>query len=279
MNPTAPEYLTIARPEGGTWRIASRRRQAEGAGRDRAGFVWLGGFASNMRGEKASFLDAKAAAEGRAMLRFDYSGHGESAFDAPPGRFIDGCVGDWLEQSYALFLCATQGPQILIGSSMGAWIALLLVRRLAELGLEQRLRGLLLLAPAPDFTEALLWPSLSEAAQREVLENGVYLRPSPYGATSITRRLVEDGRKRLLLNGGVRAYAPTHILHGSCDEDVPWRHALTLSERFYADPVTFTLVAGGDHRLSRPSDLELIGATLDRLEQVATVTNAIVERG
>jgi pimeloyl-ACP methyl ester carboxylesterase len=269
MNVTEPEYMTTARPEGGAWRIALRTRPAQGAGRDRAGFVWLGGFASNMLGEKASFLDAKAAAEGRAMLRFDYSGHGESAFDAPPGRFIDGAVGDWLEQSLAVFLKATQGPQILIGSSMGAWIALLLVQRLAELGLEQRLRGLLLLAPAPDFTEALLWPSLSEAAQREVLEQGVYLRPSPYGATPITRRLIEDGRKRLLLGGGVRAYAPTHILHGSLDEDVPWRHALTLSERFYADPVTFTLVAGGDHRLSRPCDLELIGAALGRLEQVA----------
>lgn len=266
MTMTEPQYLTIPHPDGGTpWRIACRARRAQGAGRDRAGVVWLGGFASNMRGEKASFLDAKAAAQQRAMLRFDYSGHGESAFDEPGGRFTDGAVGDWLEQSLAAFLALTQGPQILIGSSMGAWIALLLVRRLAELGMEARLRGLLLLAPAPDFTEELLWKNLSLAAQREIVEQGAHLRPSPYGATPITRRLIEDGRKRLLLGGGVRSYAPTHILHGARDEDAPWRHALALSERFYADPITFTLVAGGDHRLSRPSDLKLLGAALDRL--------------
>jgi pimeloyl-ACP methyl ester carboxylesterase len=260
------QYLTMAPPDGGAhWRIAYRARPPQGVARDRAGFMWLGGFASNMLGEKASFLDAKAAAQGRAMLRFDYSGHGESAFDAPGGRFTDGSVGDWLEQSLAVFLAAAQGPQILIGSSMGAWIALLLARRLAELGLEHRLRGLLLLAPAPDFTEALLWNTLSEAAQREITERGVHLRPSLYGATPITLRLIEDGRRRLLLGAGVRSYAPTHILHGSHDEVVPWRHALLLSERFYADPMIFTLVMGGDHRLSRACDLELIGAALDRL--------------
>jgi pimeloyl-ACP methyl ester carboxylesterase len=173
----APDYLIAQRPDGGPpWRIALRRRAGGDEGRDLPGYLWLGGFASDMRGEKACFLDAKAAAQGRAMLRFDYSGHGESAFDAPGARFEDGCVGDWLEQSLRVFLQATQGPQILIGSSMGAWIALLLARRLAEQGLEKRLHGLLLLAPAVDFTEALLWPSLSEAAQRQVIEQGVTRR-------------------------------------------------------------------------------------------------------
>jgi len=267
MTATTPEFLTIARPAGGEpWRIACRARAAQGEGASRAGFVWLGGFASDMRGEKASFIDAKAEAEWRAMLRFDYSGHGESAFDAPPGRFVDGCVGDWMEQSFCVFMAKTQGPQILIGSSMGAWIALLLARRLAEKGLEGRLRGLLLLAPAPDFTEALLWKSLSPAARREIMDCGVHLRLSPYGATPLTRRLIEDGRSHLLLGGLVRTHAPTHIVHGSRDADVPLAHALALVDRICADPVTFTLAPEGDHRLSRPEDLALIARALDGLD-------------
>ncbi|HYA81649.1 MAG TPA: alpha/beta fold hydrolase [Methylocystis sp.] len=268
MSVTPSGYLTAPRPDAGApWRIAYRLRPAQGPGRERAGYVWLGGFASNMLGEKASFIDAKAAASQRAMLRFDYSGHGESAFDAEGARFEDGAVSDWLEQSLALFLAKTSGPQILIGSSMGAWIALLLARRLAELGEVCRLHGLLLLAPAVDFTEELLWKGLPEAARREILEKGVYMRRSVYGATPITKLLIQDGRNLLLLEGQVRAYAPTHILQGALDEDVPWTHALRLCERLYADPVTFTLVPGGDHRLSRPADLELIGATLDRFDE------------
>jgi len=267
MNTMPSDYLPVPRPEGGPpWRIAYRLRPAQGAGRERPGYVWLGGFASNMLGEKAGFIDAKAAALKRAMLRFDYSGHGESTFEAEGARFEDGAVSDWLEQSLALFLSKTEGPQILIGSSMGAWIALLLARRLAELKEERRLHGLLLLAPAVDFAEELLWKGLPEAAQREILETGVHLRRSAYGPTPITKRLIEDGRKLLLLEGQVRAYAPTHILQGAQDEDVPWRHALRLCERLCADPVTFTLIPDGDHRLSRRADLELIGATLDRFD-------------
>jgi len=156
-------------------------REARGAGRDRPGLVWLGGFASDMRGAKASFVDAYAASQGRALLRFDYSGHGESAFDTPGGRFEDGAIGDWLEQSLSLFEVSTRGPQILIGTSMGAWIALLLARRLNEIRLRDRLRALLLLAPAVDFTEELLWKMLPAAARRLIAEKGVYARPSPYG--------------------------------------------------------------------------------------------------
>lgn len=267
MDAMDPDYLTVPRPDGGApWRIAHRLRPARGPGRERAGFVWLGGFASNMLGEKAGFIDAKACASQRAMLRFDYSGHGESAFETEGARFEDGSVSDWLEQSLALFRSKTEGPQILVGSSMGAWIALLLARRLAELGEERRLHGLLLIAPAVDFTEELLWNGLPEEARREILGKGAYMRRSAYGATPITKRLVEDGRKLLLLDGQVRAYAPTHILQGAQDKDVPWRHALRLCERLCDDAVTFTLVPDGDHRLSRPADLELIGATLDRLD-------------
>jgi len=262
------DFVKIARPgRAPSWRIARRLRRAQGAGRGRPGVVWLGGFASDMRGAKASFIDAHTAAQGRAMLRFDYSGHGESAFDTPGGRFEDGAIGDWLEQSLALFQISTQGPQILIGTSMGAWIALLLARRLNEIGLRDRLHALLLLAPAVDFTEDLLWKPLPASARSEILDKGVYARPSSYATTPtpITRRLVEEGRTHLLLGGPVRAYAPTHILQGMLDEDVPWRHAMALAERLMADPVTVSLVADGDHRLSRPQDLALLATILDAL--------------
>jgi len=219
-----------------------------------------------MRGAKASFVDGLAAAGGRAMLRFDYSGHGESAFDAPGGRFEEGCVGDWLEQSLALFLGSTEGPQIVIGSSMGAWIALLLARRLHELSQQHRLHALALLAPAADFTEALVMKGLPEAARREIFEQGRHHPPSPQGAAfPFTRRLIEDGRKHLLLGGLVRSHAPVRILQGGRDEAVPVAHAMALVERLALDPVVVSLIADGDHRLSRPQDLELLGRTLEEL--------------
>lgn len=255
------EFLDVADPAGGPgWRIARRLRPAVGEGAKAPGLVWLGGFASDMRGTKALYLDEWAKARGRAFLRFDYSGHGES-----PGRFEDGCVGDWLEQSLAVFERSTQGPQIVIGTSMGGWIALLLARRLAERGEAARLFGLILLAPAVDFTEALLWKGLDPATRREIMEKGVWRRASQYSAepTPITRRLIEDGRRRLLLGGAVRAHARVHILQGMADPDVPWRHALTLVEHLNADPVTLTFIADGDHRLSREQDLAQLAAAVE----------------
>jgi pimeloyl-ACP methyl ester carboxylesterase len=259
-----PDYIEAPRKDGPPWRIARRLRMAREEGKNAPGVVWLGGFASDMKGSKASFVDAQAAAQGRSFLRFDYSGHGESAFDREGARFEDGAIGDWLEQSLALFCASTQGPQIVVGTSMGAWIALLLAKRLEALGQAGRLRALVLLAPAVDFTEALLWPSLPEAARRQIMEEGVYPRPSPYSPcpVPITRRLIEDGRAHLLLGGPVRSHAPVHILQGMRDEDVPWRHALGLAERLAADPVTVSLVPGGDHRLSRPQDLDQLAAIL-----------------
>jgi len=261
-------------PHGGaaSWRIARRRRLASKSAKTLPGHVWLGGFASDMRGSKASFLDARAAASGRAMLRFDYSGHGESAFDVPGGRFEDGAIGDWLEQSVALFLASTEGPQIVIGSSMGAWMALLLARRLEAQGELKRLLGLLLIAPAVDFTEELILPSLSEAERRELAEgNGAIIRPAGRdGSPPLTRRLLEEGRRHLLLGGELRSYAPVRILQGVKDEAVPWRHAFRVSEKLAADPVVVTLVADGDHRLSRPEDMELIAQTLESLEAEAS---------
>lgn len=261
----AADYLVIPRAGGVSWRIARRARPALGSGVDQPGLMWLGGFASDMRGGKASFLDAHAAARGLALLRFDYSGHGESDIDTPGGRFEEGAISDWLEQSLAIFDASSRGPQILIGSSMGAWIALLLARRLNELGFTDRLRALVLLAPAVDFTEALLWNSMSDSARREIMEKGHCARSSMTRSTPVTRRLIEDGRSHLLLGGPVRAHAPVHILQGMIDTDVPWRHAMLLVERLVGDPVTVSLIADGDHRLSRPQDLAMLAATLDNL--------------
>jgi pimeloyl-ACP methyl ester carboxylesterase len=262
------DFTEVTRADGGGWRIARRRRPAGEEGRGLPGYVWLGGFASDMAGSKASFVDGHAAARGRAMLRFDYSGHGESLVDAPGGSFEDGCIGDWLTQSLALFLESTDGPQVVVGSSMGAWIALLLAQRLAERGEAQRLHALVLLAPAVDFTEALIWSALSEAQRREVMEQGRYLQPTSYAERPlpIWRRLIEDGRQHLMLGGPIRAHAPVRILQGVADVDVPWRHAMTLSERLVSTPVVVSLIADGDHRLSRPQDLELLGKTLEGLD-------------
>lgn len=254
------DFIDVPNPADGAWRIARRLRPAVGAGRDAPGLVWLGGFASDMKGAKASFLDQWARERGRAFLRFDYSGHGESG-----GRFEDGAIGDWLEQSVALFERSTQGPQIVVGTSMGGWIALLLARRLAEKGATARLRGLILLAPAIDFTETLMWDNLDAAARRDIMEKGAWRRASAYAPepTPITRRLIEEGRAHLLLGGAIRSYASVHILQGMRDPDVPWRHALTLVEHLNADPATLTLIADGDHRLSRDEDLARLAAAVE----------------
>ncbi len=260
----ALDFLDVPDPDSGRmWRIA--RRLTPAARPDAGpGLVWLGGFASDMTGTKARFLADLAGAQGRACLRFDYSGHGASG-----GRFIDGCIADWLAQAVALFETSTAGPQILVGSSMGGWLALLLARHLAAAGAQARLAGLLLLAPAVDFTEELLWAGLDAAARAEIANSGFWNRPSDYAPepTPVTRRLIEDGRRHLLFGGLIRAHAPTHILQGMADPDVPWRHALRLVEHMSADPVTLSLIADGDHRLSRQQDLAQLAAALDLVDQ------------
>ena len=258
MSEAELDYIEIENVKGGPpWRIARRLRKATNA--DGPGLVWLGGFASDMTSTKADYLDAWARERGRAFLRFDYSGHGKS-----DGRFEDGCIGDWLEQTASVFERSTRGPQIVVGSSMGGWLALLLARRLAERGAENRLAGLILLAPAVDFTEELMWKNADETIRREIMEKGAWRRPSQYSPdpTPITRRLIEDGRRHLLLGGVIRAHARVHILQGMADPDVPWRHAMRLVEHLSADPVTLTFVADGDHRLSREQDLAQLGAAV-----------------
>ena len=229
---------------------------------DAPGLVWLGGFRSDMRGSKAGFLDSLAGEQGRACLRFDYSGHGESE-----GLFEEGCIGDWAAEALAIFRALTKGPQIVVGSSMGGWIALLLSRALAALGEENRLAGMVLIAPAADFTERLMWPQLPEAIRAEIEAKGFWPRPADaYGeGYKLTRRLFEDGRANSLFDGPIRTYCPVRILQGMADPDVPWRHAMELVERLAADPAVATLIRDGDHRLSRPQDLALLGKAIGEL--------------
>jgi pimeloyl-ACP methyl ester carboxylesterase len=231
------------------------------------GLFWLGGFNSDMKGTKAEALDAWAADHGRACTRFDYSGHGEST-----GDFADGTIGRWLEESVAVF-STLHGAQIVIGSSMGGWISLLLARELKRLeaagaAAEARIAGMVLVAPAPDFTEELMWKQMPPEVKREIEEKGSWRRPSPYADQGylITRKLIEEGRQHLLLGGLIETGCPVRILQGVQDEDVPWRHAVELVSRIARDDVVLTLVKDGDHRLSRPED---IARLIDAVSEVA----------
>lgn len=229
----------------------------------RTGFFWLGGFNSDMTGSKAEALAAHARVTGRPFLRFDYSGHGRSE-----GRFEDGTISIWLEEAAKVFTELSQGPMIIVGSSMGGYLALLLLRRLAEEAPSAvaRIKGLVLVAPAADMTEALLWAEASEEARASIMTEGRWLRPSEYGEPyPITRRLIEDGRRHLILADGIEVACPVRILHGEDDVDVPWEHGLKLYRAFTGNNVTFTLVKGGDHRLSTPRDLATITEVAERL--------------
>jgi len=224
------------------------------------GLFWLSGYKSDMKGTKAEALARWAEAKGRACVRFDYSGHGESG-----GIFTDGTIGRWLADSLAVFDACCRGPQVLVGSSMGGWLALLLARALRRRKQNGPafLAGMVLVAPAVDFTEELMWKRFTPEIKRELEEKGVWTRPSAYSPEPyvVTRRLIEEGRDHLLLGGMIETGCPVRILQGVEDPDVPWRHAVELVSRLASDDVILTLVKDGDHRLSRPEDIErLIGA-------------------
>lgn len=248
-------------------KIAVRSRRGQGHGQG-PGLVWLGGFKSDMQGGKAQALDAWAGEHGRAIVRFDYSGHGESS-----GDFADGTIGRWLEDSVAVVERFCEGPQVLIGSSMGGWMALLLAREIRKRQEQQQeqqqakasLAGLVLIAPAPDFTEELMWKNFSLAVKKEIETKGFWLRPSDYGDGSrypITRNLIEEGRNHLVLGSAIDLGCPVRILQGAKDPDVPWQHAFALTHRLPADDVVLTLIQDGDHRLSRPQDIARILAAV-----------------
>ena len=233
-------------------------RQREGGS---PGLFWLGGFKSDMKGTKAQALDQWARDQGRALARFDYSGHGESG-----GIFTDGTIGRWLEESLAVFDTFCRGPQVVIGSSMGGWLSLLLTRELARRGSpgQGQVAGLVLIAPAVDFTQELMWKRFPPEVKREIEQTGAWARPSQYSQAPypITRGLIEEGRKHLLLDGMIETGCPVRILQGVQDPDVPWQHAAELTARFAQDDVVLTLVKDGDHRLSRPEDIERLIAAV-----------------
>jgi pimeloyl-ACP methyl ester carboxylesterase len=241
--------------------LAYARTEATDAGVGRPGVIWLGGFNSDLFSTKALALDEWAGREGRAFLRFDYFGHGRSS-----GRFADGTIGLWLDDAAAVFRRLTRGPQILVGSSMGGWLALLLARELTKTGEQDRLAGMVLIAPAVDFTEALMWAQFSPEIRAAIETEGQWLRPTDYAAEPcpVTRTLIEDGRRHLLLDSDIRTYCPVHILQGMQDPDVPWQHAMLLVEHLAYDPVSVTLIRDGDHRQSREQDLKrLISAVAE----------------
>jgi pimeloyl-ACP methyl ester carboxylesterase len=218
--------------------------------------VFLPGYRSDMTGDKATMLAAFCAQHGQAVLRFDYSGHGISG-----GRFEDGTIGLWTADALTVIDRLTNGPLLLVGSSMGGWIALL-----CALARRDRVAGLIGIAAAPDFTEALIWQALSFEQRARLMQDGVIHVPSQYGdPTPITRALIEDGRNHLLLSSPIALHCPVRLLQGQADPDVPWEMALRIADQVDSVDVQVTLVKDGDHRLSRPQDLALLRQTLTPL--------------
>ncbi len=218
--------------------------------------VFLPGFRSDMSGDKATGLAEFAAARGQAMLRFDYSGHGASG-----GDFLQGCIGDWAADTLTVIDHLTSGPIILVGSSMGGWIALL-----TAMARPERVAALVGIAAAPDFTQRLMWDSMAPTERVTLLRDGVLHVPSQYGdPTPITQRLIEDGRKHLILDAPIPFTGPVRLLHGQADPDVPWELALKIAGAVVSTDVAVTLIKDGDHRLSRPQDLAVLYRTVGAL--------------
>lgn len=230
------------------------------------GVVWLGGFRSDMIGTKAERLDQWAGETGHAYVRHDYSGHGTSG-----GAFRHGTISRWLGESLAVFRHFTRGRQVLVGSSMGAWIALRMVAELHKSGEGDRIGGMVLLAPAPDFTTELMEPQLTAEHRRSLAERGYFEEPSEYSPEPniYTRALFEDGAANRVMTGPIDTHCHVHILQGLADFDVPHRHALKLVGLLPADDVTLSLIPGGDHRLSRPQDLDLLVKTVAAMVEQA----------
>lgn len=252
MTQAITEHLVVG--DGEARRILALLRRNGSA----PGLFWLGGYRSDMTGGKASALDAYAAGRGLAVTRFDYSGHGESG-----GDFLDGTISRWLEEALVVF-ATTSGPQVVIGSSMGGWLALLLNRALRAAG-NERVKALILIAPAVDMTEDLMWDGFTRKERQALETEGVVHQPSEYGAPyRITRKLIEDGKRHLMFGKGIVTGCPVTILQGGKDKDVPREHAMKLVQHLLTDPVTFTLVPDGDHRLSREDDLQLLERAVAR---------------
>jgi len=250
----AGEVRRLPRPDGHS--IAYCASPGKGPG-----VMFCGGFMSDMTGTKALALDAFCRGPGVAFVRFDYLGHGASS-----GRFADGTIGRWAEDAIAVLDAVTEGPQIVVGSSMGGWIMLLVA-----LARPERVAGLLGLAAAPDFTEDLLWATFDPATRDRLRREGVVHAPSDYGEPyPITRTLIEEGRRHLLLRETIAIDCPVRLIQGMADADVPWRTALRLAERLRTPDVETTLVKASDHRLSEPADLDRLIRTLVALRAVSS---------
>ena len=243
-------HESLARPQGAT--IAYRRLAGV-----TPGIVFLGGFRSDMTGTKALFLEDYCRRRGRAYVRFDYFAHGQSS-----GDFADGTISRWRDDAIAVIDSLTEGPQILVGSSMGGWIMVL-----AALTRKERVAALVGIAAAPDFTTDLLPQRLTEAQRCALDAEGRVVLPSPYDPAGYlyTRALVEDGDRNLVLRGDIGLACPVRLLHGMADEAVPWQQSLKLAERLQSTDVVLTLIKDGDHRLSRDADLARLARVLDEL--------------
>jgi alpha-beta hydrolase superfamily lysophospholipase len=255
MDDSQPQFLEVG-ADRKRRRIAYRRRDGK-----RPALLWLSGFLSDMASTKATAIAEWSAEQGLAMMRFDYSGHGLSG-----GDLLHASIGDWLEESIAVWKLMGEGPRIVIGSSMGGWIALLLARHLARAARSHELAGLVLIAPAFDMTETLMWRELPQAAKDEIAAKGVTYVPSAYAEPyPITRHLIEEGRTHLLEGHPFDPGCPVRILQGMRDPDVPWRHALALVDLLTGADVELTLIKRGDHRLSTPQDLRRLTSTIATL--------------
>ena len=243
------EFLTVGGAE-----IAVLRRPGR-----TPGLMWLSGFRSDMTGAKATAVDAFGEAHGLAVTRFDYSGHGQSS-----GNYADGTISRWLAEAAAVFE-TTSGPQVLVGSSMGGWIALLLARALRARGVD-RVHGVVLIAPATDMTELML-SQMPKKYQKLMDKQGYVDTPSGYGPEPyrISGALIEDGKQHLLFGRAIEVGAPVAILQGAKDKDVPREHTMKLVQHLLTDPVTVTMIPDGEHRLSRPEDLAMLSRALENM--------------
>lgn len=247
---TKPEFLITAQGR----KIAYHKVEGKGPG-----VVFLGGFSSDMSGTKAIHLEEWARAKGRAFIRFDYSGHGESS-----EKFVDGCIGEWADDAYEVISHLTEGPQILVGSSMGGWISLLMAKRMPA-----RIAGMVGVAAAPDFTEDSMWDWMDSILRAKLKREGVVLIPNDYGDPyPITNKLIEDGRKQLVLRDPLNLPFPVRLLHGTADVDVKMDVALRLLEHANGDDIRLSFVKGADHSFSNERCLSLID------KAIHSVTNA-----
>ena len=266
-NPVTANAASCASAQGahhtltrGAATIAYHHTPASAAGRGKPGVVFLGGLRSDMTGTKATALESWAVAQGLAFTRFDYQGHGISS-----GRYEDGCMSVWAADAIAILDQVTSGPQVLVGSSMGGWAMLLTARERLD-----RVVGMVGIAAAPDFTETLMWEQFDEATRARLLADKVIWQPSDYGDPEpVTLKLIEDGRQQRVLTRPYRFDGPVRLLQGMDDTVVPWQTTLAIAEAMTTTDLRIIMVKGGDHRLSTPSDIELLCRTVGEVVEAA----------